>query len=359
MLPSNTVNVIVSFDNEKEPIEFKFLFEKLNWSNLVGIIQSSTTLPSPFALYYKTAYNSTIIKSLENQEQLEQLLTTVFSVFPQGANNLTLRLYGLKEQVLSPVFTSSSITFNRLGEFIDRHKELIQTSRRISHCIGHLAMMIAVSDSGKNFDSAFKSLEELIERKQNKLGIHGCRRQPHSPESDDVLSAADDEDFHEASSGLNEVDSHFKSLRLGSERGGRGGRHHGGRYNLFSNGEEFYQFRKHKHHPPPPSPHFFGGHGALPFGPYGMFDDHGALPFGACGMFGGRRGRGIGRRYGKRHFERPEFFSFSEDENVKEAATGSSSEGDGLVYACLPKKDMKKLRRLHGHGHKGHMHHLP
>ncbi|KAI7901069.1 uncharacterized protein BX663DRAFT_516211, partial [Cokeromyces recurvatus] len=161
------VTVVVSFDIEKEPIQFKFLSDKLTWDNLVHVVQSSTnSLTDPLVLYYKASYDSEVIESLENQEQLNQLLT-----HRPSQSSASLHLYGSREQVKLPVFVSSVAAFKRLGELVEEHKELIQSSHRIARWVSHLAWFISMNDSSKEFDSAFKLLEELIERKK-KLGLH-------------------------------------------------------------------------------------------------------------------------------------------------------------------------------------------
>ncbi|KAL7313835.1 hypothetical protein PS15m_007524 [Mucor circinelloides] len=186
----STIHVIVSLhENVLPTIQLKFLVEKLNWDNLVSLIQSSSALEPPVVLYYKLAFDAPI-ETLENQENLSQLLSVLDSP-------TCLRFYGDQEHVVSPVFVSSTAAFTRLGALVDQNKHVVQSSRRIARWVGILATMLATSD--KTFEHEFQVLEKLIQRKAVKLQRRNGNLENKEPaETDGVVSAAEDEEFGEA-----------------------------------------------------------------------------------------------------------------------------------------------------------------
>ncbi|CEP11883.1 hypothetical protein [Parasitella parasitica] len=211
---SRAIDVIVSLHDEIEPVKFKFLSKRLNWDNLVSLIQSSSTLEPPIVLYYKLTFDG-VVESLENQEDLTQLLAALKSP-------TALRFYGNQEQVTSPVFMSSTAAFTRLGSLVEQNKQVVQSSRRIARWVGILASMMSTID--KSFEHEFQVLESMIQRKSIKLQR---RRNPENKpvETDGVISIGENEEFVEASEVI-DLDARLEDLDIGDH----GDRHrkHGG-----------------------------------------------------------------------------------------------------------------------------------
>ncbi|KAI8981775.1 hypothetical protein BDF20DRAFT_863159 [Mycotypha africana] len=181
---SNPVPIkIVIFCNNNAPLEFTFAPEKLSWDSLIVIMQSSSgsSLELPLILYYTTAAQPQTVLSVENQEQLKDLLRSLLTSIPlptgddsntnQSNSMMTLRFYMDKDKVMTPVFVSSAAAFNRLSELINEHQWVIQNSRCIVRWIGMLASYIALNGcSGNNsFEPEFRALERMIERKAMKM----------------------------------------------------------------------------------------------------------------------------------------------------------------------------------------------
>jgi hypothetical protein len=238
---SSTIHVCIysltnTNNDEKEPIEINFYAtEKLNWNNLVQlIIKSTACIDLPIVLYYKI---NGIIESLENQEQLERLLTT--------KNIQGLRFYGEKEFVNQPVFVFlppsqpplPANSFLRLGQLTDRHKKVISKSRQLSRCVGILASAIAMDTNNKDFDKEFKALEKVIEvRKQD-------YEEAQQRDSEDEKTLVNDEKQRDKDE--DSLDALYGD-GAGHRRGGGRGRHHrggfgigfGGRGEFFGRGRE-------------------------------------------------------------------------------------------------------------------------
>ncbi|KAG2196797.1 hypothetical protein INT46_006298 [Mucor plumbeus] len=279
---TSTINVIVSL-HENELIEFKFLSEKLNWDNLVSLIQSSSTLEPPVILYYKLTFDAPV-ESLENQENLTLLLSTLESP-------TILRFYGTQEHVTAPVFVSSTAAFTRLGAFVDQNKQIVQSSRRVARWVGILASMMAVSD--RSFEHEFEVLEKMIQRKALKLQ-HRKSSGNELVETDGVISAGEDEEFVEAP-GVVDLDARLEDLNISGRNGfsGRGCRNgRGGKFGHGFGGRGSFG-------PCCPRPFeffegFVGGRGGKSGGKFGG-------KFGGCGDSDEEGRRGFAKFAGGRH----------------------------------------------------------
>lgn len=264
-----TIHVSISIDNEIEPIEFNFLSEKLNWNNLVTLIQSTTnSIETPVIFYYKKD-NSDVIESLENQEQLESLLLI-------DENVKGLRFYGKKDLVNEHVFVYPGNTFIRLAQLVDENKEIVSSSRRIARLVGILTTFIAEDTTDYGFGYEFEVLEKLIKRKIDKRS----RRQQQPTNGGDSNINDEEQEEHQR----DDKEDPRKALLgphgpFSGRRGVFGGRGAHGR---------------HHHHPED----MFSGCGG-PFGghndPFGDHSSHfgsrsrGGF-FGRGGLFGGRGG---------------------------------------------------------------------
>lgn len=186
LIMSNFI-IHITFD-EKESVKLNFTPQEFNWENLVdAIIRSNytTCIDLPIVLYYR---NGLTISSLENQEQLLKLPIRT-----------TLELYSQRELVKEPAF-------NRLGQLIETHKQVISCSRRISRCVGILASAIALDTNNKDFNNEFKALEKVIESRKD-----GEKTQMDAPQN-----------IHDNSSR-----PHHSGRGFGHGFGGSRGHHHG------------------------------------------------------------------------------------------------------------------------------------
>ncbi|KAI7890910.1 uncharacterized protein EV154DRAFT_421276, partial [Mucor mucedo] len=154
---SSTIQVSIYFTNEPT-IEFDFLSEKLNWTNLVTLIESTRRVDSPVVLYYKKD-NET--ESLENQSQLESLLS-----LPEIKG---LCFYAQADLVSENVYILPGHAFARLTQFVDQHKEIVSSSHRLARWVGILASFIAEDTTDHHFDYEFKVLDTLAARKSEKM----------------------------------------------------------------------------------------------------------------------------------------------------------------------------------------------
>lgn len=296
----NKIHVSISINEETDPIEFYFLSEKLTWYNLVQLIQSCTSkLDEPVILYYKKFAD--VIESLENQEQLETLLSA------QGVELKGLRFYGVKDLVQESVYVLPGNAFLRLGELVNQHKEVVASSRRLARWVGILASFIAQDTGDSDFDYEFRVLEKMIERKTNKKARRGGDRQtgPSATADAEFIVIEDGEEGEEEQdpreaffAGRGRCGIHggpFGCGRRGGAEffgGGRGDRLHGeeffgrgGPFAATGRGGFFGHGRGGKHHP-------FGGRGHH-FGGEEVGEEFGADRGGRGGHhhhFGGRRG---------------------------------------------------------------------
>ncbi|KAI8098037.1 uncharacterized protein B0P05DRAFT_523080, partial [Gilbertella persicaria] len=282
---------VVVITNTHEPVEFKFLLEKLNWDSLVQFIQCSTSsIDPPLVLYYKWKSDT---ESLENQQQLAQLLQDL------GPVSL-LRFYTSPGEVLLPVSTPPvSATFARLGELVEVHKNTIESSRSLVRWIGIFASAIAFHGQDKEFEDEFRVLETLIQTKSQKQSgtVHDAE--------EDMVVVSDTEEVTDPEDKLLEL---LMSLDLSGSRC-RGRKFGRGRHSKRGGSPPFHSFGpgRHEDHSPPHGPHHGGPpshgpphgppHGAYPPGP-----PHDAYPHHDGGhppSFGGPRSHGFPPMFGR------------------------------------------------------------
>jgi hypothetical protein len=353
-MSSNTIKVIVSFDNENKPAEFNFVSKKFNWENLVTLIQCISCL-DPVVLYYYNLVEKRLA-SIENQDQLAELLNSVDQV-DTTTTTTTLRFYGNKEQsIKEPPTALEGDAFGRLNVLVTQHKQVVRSSRHLARWIGILASMIAVAENGEAFEHEFQLLEEMLENKKESRR-HRSTTDDNEHESNggdprpQAFFGRDFGGFHHGGhhrGGPFGMSSplHHAGGRGGHHSRGRGGHHSfGGRGGHHSFGGRGGGAHHHHHlggfgrHGSFSGPEFFGMH----CNPFEEFD-------GAHRHCGGRERAGLFHTRDKGCKK----FKFGHGHFAGVSSSSESEDSCDVAKEPLRKKDIKRLRRLHHHyGHHG------